>query len=63
MVMACGKRKSLEYIMLVYSMATNVVNTAQIDMWWNYQIARMDPAHRISHPHHAYISVLNESLQ
>jgi len=57
------KSIAINYVMFVNPFATNVVKTAQIHSWWYEEIARIYPAQQISHPPHAYISVVNELSQ
>jgi len=61
MVMARVKPIAMNYVRFVNPSATNAVKTAQIYSWWYVEIARIDPAQRISDPPGANISVVTAS--
>jgi len=61
MVVAHVKPLGNNHTMCVNPFAMHVVKTAQIHCWWYEEIARIEPAQRISDHPGAYISVVNES--
>jgi len=50
-IMACVMPVAIKFVMFLTPFAMNAVKTTQIHSWWYKEIARIDPAHRISvHP-------------
>jgi hypothetical protein len=63
MVIVHVKSIAINFAMFVNAFAMNAVRTVQIHCCWYEQIARIDPAQRISDPPCGYISEVNELSQ